>query len=104
MLGGKLQHVPGSAGVLLPGLEARVVRDNGTEADINEPGELWLRGDTVGMGYWNNPKATKETFVDGWLHTGDRFRIDEKGYFWFVLTFIFVKDMGLTRTFFFFEF
>jgi len=83
MLGGKLQYIPGSAGVLLPGLEARVVREDGTEADINEPGELWLRGDTVGMGYWNNPKATMETFVDGWLRTGDRFRIDENGYFWF---------------------
>jgi len=83
MLGGKLQRIPGCAGVLSSGMEARIVRDDGTEADFNEAGELWLRGKGVSMGYWNNPKATTETFVDGWLRTGDRFKIDEKENFWF---------------------
>jgi len=82
-LGGKLYRVNGSTGVLLPGMEARTVREDGTEAEVNEPGELWLRSGNVAIGYWNNEKANKETFVDGWLHTGDTFRIDEKGNFWF---------------------
>jgi len=56
-----------------------------TEADCgaNEPGELWLRSPNIAIGYWNNPKANRETFVDGWLRTGDRFRVDEGGNFWF---------------------
>ena len=83
MLGGKLKRINGCTGVLLPGMEARTVRDDGTEADMNEPGELWLRSGNIAMGYFNNPKANSETFVDGWLHTGDKFRIDENGYFWF---------------------
>jgi long-subunit acyl-CoA synthetase (AMP-forming) len=41
-------------------------------------GELYLRGGNVVMGYWHNEKATKETFTeDGWLKTGDRFRVDK---------------------------
>lgn len=87
MLGGKLQFIPGSAGVLAAGMEARIVREDGTEADFNEAGELWLRGSNVSMGYWNNTKATTETFVDGWLRTGDQFRIDDKENFWCVLDF-----------------
>ncbi|OSD07162.1 acetyl-CoA synthetase-like protein [Trametes coccinea BRFM310] len=75
---------PGSAGVLLPGMEAKIVREDGTLAGPNEPGELWLLGENIALGYWRNEKATKETFVDGWLHTGDKFRIDEDQHFFFV--------------------
>lgn len=81
---GKLVLVPSSTGILIPGMEARIMRDDGTDADTNETGELWLRGDNVALGYWNNEKATKETFVDGWVHTGDKFRVDAGGNFWFV--------------------
>ncbi|KAI9058427.1 acetyl-CoA synthetase-like protein [Trametes sanguinea] len=75
---------PGSAGVLLPGMEAKIVLEDGTLAGPNEPGELWLLGENIALGYWRNEKATKETFVDGWLHTGDKFRIDEDQHFFFV--------------------
>lgn len=70
-----------ATGILLPGMEARIVRDDGTEADWDEVGELWIRGENVVLGYWKNPKATAETFVDGWLRTGDRFRVDRNQYF-----------------------
>ncbi|KAF8074103.1 hypothetical protein FPV67DRAFT_787638 [Lyophyllum atratum] len=83
VLNGRFKHVPGSTGVLLPGMEARIVRDDGTEADVNEVGELYLRSENVALGYWNNEKATRETFVDGWLLTGDKFRVNEEGYFFF---------------------
>ncbi|KAI0632176.1 acetyl-CoA synthetase-like protein [Trametes polyzona] len=74
----------GSVGVLIPGMEAKIVRDDGTLAGPNEPGELWLQGENVAMGYWRNEKASKETFVDGWVHTGDRFRVDSDQHFFFV--------------------
>ncbi|KAJ7063853.1 hypothetical protein C8F01DRAFT_1129568 [Mycena amicta] len=74
----------GSQGMLLPGLSARLVlADDTTDAAINEPGELWLRGPTISLGYWNNPAANEATFVDGWLRTGDQFRVDDKGFFFF---------------------
>lgn len=43
-------------------------------------GELLVRGPNVVSGYWNKPDATTQTFADGWLHTGDLARMDEKGF------------------------
>ncbi|KAJ7094701.1 hypothetical protein B0H15DRAFT_775750 [Mycena belliarum] len=74
---------PNTTGILIAGIEARTVRDDGTEAAAGEVGELWLQGPNVMPGYWNNPAANAGTFVDGWLRTGDQFRVDEKGYFFF---------------------
>ena len=76
---------PGSAGVLMAGVEAQIVRDDGTLAGPKEPGELWIKGENVALGYWKNEKATRETFVDGWLRTGDRFYVDEDGHFLYAL-------------------
>ena len=73
-----------STGVLVPGLEARIVREDGTEADVDEVGELYLKGGSIALGYWDNEKATNETFVDGWLRTGDKFRVDKEGNFLYV--------------------
>ena len=82
-LGGRWKAKPEATGGLLPGMEARTVRDDGSEADYNEVGELWLKGRNVALGYYGNPQATRETFVDGWVRTGDQFRIDREGYFYF---------------------
>ncbi|TDL16556.1 acetyl-CoA synthetase-like protein [Rickenella mellea] len=82
MLG--LQPAPRSTGILLAGQEARIVREDGTDADVNEPGEFWIKGPNVVLGYWKDEAATKATFLpDGWLKTGDRFRVDENGTFFF---------------------
>lgn len=81
ILDGRAKNVPGSAGILLPGMEARIVRDDGSLAKLGEAGELWLKSDGIALGYWDNEAATKEAFVDGWLKTGDRFLVDKDGVF-----------------------
>lgn len=65
---------PGSVGWPLPGLEVRVVDEN--EAGV---GELIARGPTIMKRYLDNEEATAAALKSGWLHTGDRGRIDEKG-------------------------
>ena len=82
VLGGRLRRIRGCTGVLLSGIEARLLRDDGSPVELNESGELWIRGGNVALGYLDNEKANKETFVDGWLRTGDQFRVDEEGNFW----------------------
>ncbi|KAJ6481213.1 hypothetical protein C8R47DRAFT_592592 [Mycena vitilis] len=75
---------PNTTGILLPGMEARIMRGDGTDANAGEVGELWLRGNNISPGYWNNPHANASTYIDGWLRTGDQFCADDKGYFFFV--------------------
>ena len=60
-------------------MEARILREDGSHAGVNEPGEFLLRGPNVASGYYNNAEATKETFVDGWLRTGDQVSADANG-------------------------
>jgi long-chain acyl-CoA synthetase len=63
----------------------RVMSADGTrELPVGEVGELWVRGPMVVKGYWNNPQATAQTFVDGWLRTGDVARIDADGFCYIV--------------------
>ncbi|KAL8950801.1 MAG: hypothetical protein Q9222_003178 [Ikaeria aurantiellina] len=62
----------GSVGSLFSNLRGQLVDDNGREVPAGQPGELWLQGPNVMLGYWKNEKATKETITpDGWLKTGD---------------------------------
>ena len=73
-----LEH-PTSCGWPVPTVDVQLRRDDGSEADIGEPGELWMRSAGVMEGYFNNPEATAETLQDGWLATGDIATVDEKG-------------------------
>lgn len=62
-----------SVGELVPGIEAKLMKDDGTEElTPGRVGEMWVRGPNVMKAYWRNPKATAETKTsDGWLKTGD---------------------------------
>lgn len=69
----------GGAGQLLPGIIGRVEKTDGTLADFEEPGELVVKTQAVALGYANNLEATKETFVNGWLRTGDEVKMNRQG-------------------------
>lgn len=62
----------------------RVVDEAGQVCGPGEVGEIVVRGPHVMKGYWNQPEATREAIVDGWLHTGDLGRLDEGGFVYVV--------------------
>ncbi|WP_300576079.1 class I adenylate-forming enzyme family protein [Phenylobacterium sp.] len=73
---------PDSCGPAAPVAELKIVdpADGVTELPIGAVGELWAKGPMVVKGYWNKPEATAQTFVDGWVRTGDLARLDEEGF------------------------
>ncbi len=71
----------GTVGLPIHHVEARVVRPDGTICDVDEPGELLLRGPLVCSGYWQDADATASAIEDGWFHTGDVLSVDADGYF-----------------------
>jgi benzoate-CoA ligase family protein len=76
---------PGSTGRVVEGYELRILDENGIEIDEPDtPGALWVRGESVTKGYWQRPEVNAETFVDGWCRTGDVYRRDAEGYYYFV--------------------
>jgi fatty-acyl-CoA synthase len=62
--------------------EAKIAAEDGSECGPEQVGELWLRGPMAMREYWKNPAATKDTFTDGWLKTGDLVRKDSEGFFY----------------------
>ncbi|MFD0664332.1 class I adenylate-forming enzyme family protein [Thermocatellispora tengchongensis] len=75
---------PDSIGHPVAVIDVRISDPLGNEVPVGEVGELCVRGSAVIAGYWNRPDATAETFVDGWLHTGDLARVDEEGFVYIV--------------------
>jgi benzoate-CoA ligase len=69
----------GSSGTVLVGYEAQLLDENGVEVDGNE-GNLWIKGGSAALGYWERPEETNRTFVDGWVRTGDLYQRDDSGY------------------------
>jgi malonyl-CoA/methylmalonyl-CoA synthetase len=83
VLSNTLDHrAPGHVGEPMPGVELRLVDDDGADLDPagDEPGELLVRGPQVFAGYWGRPDATAAAFVDGWFRTGDVAVHDPDGY------------------------
>ncbi|MCC6849254.1 MAG: AMP-binding protein [Deltaproteobacteria bacterium] len=83
-VGEDYERKPSSCGVPSPTGEVRIVGADGTDVPTGEVGELWYRGPIVVRGYWNKPQATAETFVDGWVKTGDLARVDDEGFVYIV--------------------
>jgi 4-hydroxybenzoate-CoA ligase len=73
----------GSTGKPVPGYEARIVDDKGRELGAEEMGELIIRGPSAGEGYWNQRAKSRRTFVGEWTYTGDKYRRDADGYYYY---------------------
>lgn len=82
-----------AAGRPAPMTSLRIVDDDGAEVTPGDEGEILVRGDQVCAGYFEDAASTAESITDGWLHTGDVGRIDERGYLHVVDR---VKDIVIT--------
>jgi len=83
--GPEYDRYPASAGPCIPVGEIKIMNLEGTqELSIGETGELWMYGPNIIKGYWNKPEATAQTFIDGWVKSGDLAYINEDGYLFLV--------------------
>jgi long-chain acyl-CoA synthetase len=74
----------GSIGLPLPGVEVRIVAEDGEDVEEGDPGEIYVRGPNVFSGYWGRPEASSEMFEGDWLKTGDVAYEDDDGYLFIV--------------------
>lgn len=74
---------PGSLGRLVPGYEARVVGPNGADVPVGEIGTLWVKGDSAALCYWQAHEKSKEVLRGDWVVSGDLFRRDAEGFFYY---------------------
>ncbi|RPD88726.1 long-chain fatty acid--CoA ligase [Luteimonas sp. 100069] len=80
-----LPEYNGSIGLPVPSTDACIKDEDGAMLPVGEVGELCIRGPQVMKGYWQRPQDTADAIdADGWLHTGDMARMDEKGFFYIV--------------------
>jgi benzoate-CoA ligase family protein len=75
---------PGSIGKPADGYEIKIVDDDGRPVTRGETGNLLVRGETAALHYLHQYERSRRTFLGEWLATGDRFRADDDGYYWYV--------------------
>lgn len=73
-----------SVGLPVKNVEAKVFREDGTEADVNEVGEIAVKSPSITTGYYGLPEETEKAFRGGYYFTGDLGKIDEEGYIYIV--------------------
>jgi len=83
-----IQNLPGQArpsasGQVLPGYEARILDEDENPVPDGEIGELYMRSDSFAASYWKKRERSKDTFRGPWLKTGDRYRRDGDGYYYY---------------------
>lgn len=74
---------PGSSGQVVPGCDCKVLNEEHEVVTPGEIGTLWVKHDAACSHYWNQHKRTKDMIQGHWLSTGDKYRQDAEGYFWY---------------------
>ena len=74
---------PGSSGHPVPGYQLRVLDENEQEVAIGEVGDLFVKGESAAPYYWHQHAKSLRTMRGEWIHTGDRYRRDEDGFYWY---------------------
>jgi benzoate-CoA ligase family protein len=73
---------PGSSGTPVPGYECRIVDPDGSTVPVGEIGNLQVKGESAALFYLHEPERSRMTFRGEWVDTGDKYYVDEDGYFW----------------------
>ena len=73
---------PGSSGKPIAGYELRIVDEDGGDVPVGEVGNLLVKGESSALFYLHQSAKSRETFLGEWLFTGDKYRVDEDGYYW----------------------
>ncbi|WP_084584820.1 benzoate-CoA ligase family protein [Thermus tengchongensis] len=74
---------PGSSGRPVPGYEVELRSPEGNPVPQGEAGDLWVKGDSALAFYWHQHQKTKSSLQGEWFYTGDRYRVDEEGFYWY---------------------
>ncbi len=73
---------PGSSGIPVPGYQVKIVDEQGQPVEQGEIGNLLVNGETVALFYLHQYERSRKTFLGEWLFTGDKYYVDEDGYYW----------------------
>lgn len=76
--------IAGSSGKLVKGYEAEILDDSGNAIAIGEQGNLWIKGQSAMLGYWRRDDLTAKVLRDGFMKTGDVYRLDEEGFYYHI--------------------
>ena len=74
---------PGSSGKPVPGYELKILDDGGNPSAPGEAGDLYVKGDSALALYWAQHEKSKRSVLGDWFFTGDRYRVDEDGFYWY---------------------
>jgi benzoate-CoA ligase family protein len=74
---------PGSSGKPVPGYELKILDEAGQAVPTGQAGELYVKGDSALSLYWAQHEKTKRSVLGDWFVTGDRYRVDEDGFYWY---------------------
>jgi acyl-coenzyme A synthetase/AMP-(fatty) acid ligase len=74
---------PGSSGKPVPGYELKILDDGGQATPVGEAGDLYVKGDSALSLYWAQHEKTKRSILGDWFITGDRYRVDDDGFYWY---------------------
>jgi benzoate-CoA ligase len=75
---------PGSSGKAVPGYRLRILDESGGQVSPGEVGDLYVAGDSAAPYYWHQHERSKQTMQGEWFKTGDRYRVDGEGFYWYM--------------------